>query len=330
MSVSSASSASSLDSEVTDFDITTMDQYLEYYLEVDNEQMREKVMAEGFIDLESLLKRDRKWVTQIRTRINKSTTGTPESKDMTTQHEEALWRAVLWAKYTYITQRQLDFAFATDRALDAVYEWFEGLEEELPDTTVATFTTKLNKRTWFESIESFLGAKKGKAGFPLTYVIATSGTLDPTIIDGGQGIPTFYLDLAARGRHNGFFFKADNNTVWRLLESKCRDTEAWHLIARHEPTKNGAGAYRTLHNQYMGEDKRRLLRQAATLIINNSKYDGRNRNYTLDFHISRWTQAFEDLGPDDAPSEARKVELFMNSWQVPGKEHLASIIRTNP
>ena len=75
MSVSSASSASSLDSEVTDFDITTMDQYLEYYLEVDNEQMREKVMAEGFTTWESLLKRDRKWVTQIRTRINKSTTG---------------------------------------------------------------------------------------------------------------------------------------------------------------------------------------------------------------------------------------------------------------
>ena len=183
MSVSSASSASSLDSEVTDFDITTMDQYLEYYLEVDNEQMREKVMAEGFTTWESLLKRDRKWVTQIRTRINKSTTGTPESKDMTTQHEESLWRAVLWAKYTYITQRDLDYNLATYDAIETVYEWYDELEEELSDTTVATFTTKLNKRTWFESIDTYLGAKKGKHGFPISYVVSTTGTIDPGAID---------------------------------------------------------------------------------------------------------------------------------------------------
>ena len=263
-------------------------------------------------------------------RINKSTTGTPASKDMTTKHEELLWKTVLWAKYTYLTQRDVDYQHATRDAIDATHEWFEGLEEELPDTSVAAFTSSLNRRSWIESIQSYLGAKKGKAGVPLTYVISTTGVIDPTTPDNGPGVPSFHLDLASRGRHNGFFWQSDNNTVWRLLEFRCRGTDAWTTIAKYEATKNGTGAYRALINRYMGQDFKLLQRSKATLTINHSRYDGRSRNYTLDKHLNRYRQAFIDLGPADAPSEQRKVELFMNSWQVPGQMHLAATVRSNP
>ena len=147
------------------FNIANMGEFLYYIMGVEDDDMSDKIRAEGYNNMEALLKRDKKWVTQLRTRINKSTTGTPESKDMTTQHEESLWKAVVWAKYTYITQRDLDYNLATFDAIEMVYEWYDELEEELSDTTVATFTSKLNKRTWFESIDTYLGAKKGKHGF---------------------------------------------------------------------------------------------------------------------------------------------------------------------
>jgi hypothetical protein len=133
-----------------------------------------------------------------------------------------------------------------------------------------------------------------------------------------------------RGRHDGHFWCPDNNIVWRLLEQKCRGTDAWTTIAGFERTKNGYQAYLALSNLYMGEDVQQILRPKADIILKHSRYDGRSKNYTLDKHINRFKQAFIDLGPNDVTSEPRKVELFMNSWQVSSMMHLASTIRQNP
>jgi hypothetical protein len=85
-----------------------------------------------------------------------------------------------------------------------------------------------------------------------------------------------------------------------------------------------------LSNLYMGEDVQQILRTKADTILKHSRYDGRSKNYTLDKHINRFKQAFIDLGPNDVTSEPRKVELFINSWQVSSMMHLASTIRQNP
>jgi hypothetical protein len=85
-----------------------------------------------------------------------------------------------------------------------------------------------------------------------------------------------------------------------------------------------------LSNLYLGEDIQQILRTKADMILRHSKYDGRSKNYTLDKHINRFKQAFMDLGPNDVTSEPRKVEPFMNSWQVSSMMHLPSTIRQNP
>ena len=307
--------------------IDDMDDFLYYVLEVDNEGMRELILYEGFRSLRALLRKDEKWVAQSRLNVRKSPVGDPHAKNMSSEHELNLWRAVLWAKYSYITQRELDYNLVTWGSLQRVHEWFQDLEVELADTTVATFTASLNKRTWFESIESYLHAKKGSAGFPLTYVIS-----NPSTVDRDDPFPRedFHTDLATRGRHNGIYWQVDNNMVWRLLESKCRGTDAWSTISKFEPTANGRAAHRALRNHYMGEDIQQTLRTKADTVLKHSKFDGRSRNYTLDKHINRFRQAFIDLGPDDQPTEKRKVEWFLNSWQVPGKDHLTSTVRRDP
>ena len=319
--------ASEASAEIHEMD--NMDDFLYYVLEVDHDGMRELIIYEGFRNLRALLRHDRKWVTQARLNVRKSPVGDPQAKNMSGEHELNLWKAVLWAKYSYITQRGLDYNLVTWGGLQRIYEWHLDLEVEMADTTVATFSATLNKRTWFESIESYLTAKKGAAGFPLSYVI--TNTAD---VDGDEPFPRtkeeFHEDLASRGRHNGIYWSVDNRTVWRLMESKCRGTPAWSTISQFEPTANGRAAHRALRNHYMGEDLVQVLRTKADTLLKHSKFDGKSRNYTLDAHINRFRQAFIDLGPDDQPSDKRKVEWFLNSWQVPGKDHLASTVRRDP
>ena len=307
-----------------------MDEYLEEVLDIDNGDVRTKIIHEGYRSLEVLVKKDQAWVKALRLAIKKSSTGNAASREVTLEHEEGLVMTMLWAKLRYLTQRPLDFDDATADSITEVYDWFNAQEEELSTDTVPTFSPTLNRRDWFESIQSYLAAKKGKAGVPLTYVIMTTGVIDPAAPDLGFGAPTFDEDLARRGRHRGHFWRPDNNAVWRLLEQKCRGTDAWTTIASYEKTKDGYHAYLALSNLYMGEDIQQILRTKADTILKNSRYDGRSKNYTLDKHINRFKQAFIDLGPNDVTSEPRKVELFMNSWQVSSMMHLPSTVRQNP
>jgi hypothetical protein len=233
---------------------------------------------------------------------------------------------LIWAKLRYITQRPLTYTDATADSITEVYDWYNAQEAELSLDTVSIFSPTLNRRDWFESIQSYLAAKKGQAGVPLTYVILTTGVIDPAAPDLGFGAPTFDDDIARRGRHDGHFWRPDNNIVWRLLEQKCRGTDAWTTIAGFERTKNGYQAYLALSNLYMGEDAQQILRTKADTILKHSRYDGRSKNYTLDKHINRFKQAFIDLGPNEVASEPRKVELFMNSWQVSSMMHAPRLL----
>ena len=328
---SNASSDASTVEPGSAFELDDMDEFLYYILEVENEDMRGLIQREGFTSFKAVLRKDEKWVSETRNYIRKSPTADPQARDMTSEQALNLWKAILWAKYAYITQRPLEFNLATRRSMERVYEWYKDLEAELPDTSVATFSSSLNKRTWFESIESYLQAKKGAAGFPIKYVVSTTGAVDR---HNPPAMPVrkddFKDDLAKRGRHRGVFWSMDNNMVWRLLEQKCRGTDAWSTIAAYEPTANGTGAYRALRNHYMGDDVKKVLRTEADTIIRHTKFDGKSRNYTLEKHINRFRQAFIDLGPDNQPTEERKVEWFMDAWQVPGKDHLSANVLTLP
>jgi hypothetical protein len=150
----------------------------------------------------------------LRLAIKKSSTGNPASREVTLEHEESLVKTMLWAKLRYLTQRPLTYADATVDSITEVYDWYNAQEAELSTDTVSTFPPTLNRRDWFESIQSYLAAKKGQAGVPLTYVILTTGVIDPAAPDLGFGAPTFDDDLARRGRHDGHFWRPDNNIVW--------------------------------------------------------------------------------------------------------------------
>jgi hypothetical protein len=161
----------------------TMDAYLQVTLRITNANMREKIMGEGYRSLDVLVKKDKDWVRDLRISIKRSSTGNAASREVTLAHKESLVMALLWAsKLRYLTKRPITYADATLNSITEVADWYNAQEAELPTDSVPTFSASLNRRDWFESIQSYLAAKKGKAGVPLTYVVSTTGgVIDPAV-----------------------------------------------------------------------------------------------------------------------------------------------------
>ena len=120
--------------------IATMDGYLENTLGFTNNGMREKIIAAGFTNLTALVKKPDTFAHQACQTVRKSSTGQAASKDVTMALEEALSRLVLFAKYSYITQRPLAYAEATLANLEVVWDWFSQLEDDPSEDTVPNFT----------------------------------------------------------------------------------------------------------------------------------------------------------------------------------------------
>jgi hypothetical protein len=78
----------------------TMDAYLQVTLRINNANIREKIMAEGYTSLDALVKKDKDWVRDLRISIKRSSTGNAASREVTLAHEESLVMTLLWAKLT--------------------------------------------------------------------------------------------------------------------------------------------------------------------------------------------------------------------------------------
>ena len=97
-------------------------------------------------------------------------------------------------------------------------------------------------------------------------------------------------------------------------------------IEQYDAANSGRQAWLLLQRTYMGLNTQQLLMATAENTLHNIKYTGQSRNFPFDKFVDRLRRAFNDLGPDDQPSEARKVRKLLDAFQVPSKEHLKSII----
>ena len=148
-----------------------LDEYLEHGLEVDNEEMRDRIQTAGFSTLPSLIKRKPDFAHKVCQVVRKSTGGDAEEKDVSVDVEEGMRKLILFARYIYLVQREMEFDLADLDNLDALDAWFDQLKKNEPTETVAPFSDGANKKTWFESVLSYLGVKTGESGVPLLYVV---------------------------------------------------------------------------------------------------------------------------------------------------------------
>ena len=298
-------------------------------LGIGNLGLRTKLRDAGFRNMDSLVKKDSKFTHYACQSVRKSTTGNAEHRDVTMETEERLGKLVLYSKYRYIVQRPMHLNTATLANLDTVEDWFNQLEDDPSEDTVPDFTDSANKKQWFESITSYLAIKKGKSsGVPLLYVVREH--VNVPLPDQGIFRPSPSDEMMLRARHDGHFWVADNKAVWLLLRSKCHGTTAWNTIAGFQGASNGRGAFMALLGQFLGEDVRAVLLRRAEKLLENIRFDNRNRNFSFDKFIGKMREAFLDLGPDNQLTEQRKVNKLMQAFQVPNMTHLDAIVQATP
>ncbi len=308
-----------------------MNRHLEDHLGIDNNYLRANIIRSGFNTASRLINMRSTIVGKIATNVRKMPSGTTGQKHVTVEVEEDLERTAIFSRYTFVTQRQMDFQFATKENLNTLFDWYVQQAEDPSTDTVSKFSDSSNKREWFESIQNYLSEKKGAIKMPLLYVIRAE---DPVVTNPndiwGQAAPDFNEDLRTRARHDGCFWKADNTAVWPFLHSKCHGTTAWTTISIHEKEADGRKAYLSLIRQYMGPDIQRVLACRAEQFLEHAHFDNKSRNFTYDKFVGRMRQAFIDLGPEDKMSEKRKVTKLMQAWQVDNLKHLDAMVTGDP
>ena len=305
-----------------------MNAYLEQTLGIGVQGIRQKIIGAGFTNLDVLVKKDDKFAHYACQTIRKSSTGPAQHRDVTMAVEEHLKQLVKYSKLRYMIQRPMDYPSATLDNLELVEDWFNQMEEDPSEEQVKDFTDGGNKRYWFESIVAHLSVKKGKSGFPLSYVIRENSELPAE--DPGFGLPSLSDEVESRGRHDGYFWRADRRSVWLFLRAKCHGTTSWNTIKRFEGTTDGRGAYLALLGQFMGEDVKQHLLSTAERTLASLRFDNRNRNWTFDKFIGKLRGAFIDLGNTVTMTEQWKVYKLMQAWQVSGLMHLNAIVTSTP
>ena len=304
-----------------------MDAYLEHVLEVENDDMRDLILNNGFNNVTKLVRAKSDFVSKMCSIIRKSGHGDAEARAITMELERYLQMLQWFLKYCYLTNREVTLNEASLDRLEEVSNWQQLLPTEAPDDSVPKFKETLNLKTWFESIENHLRLKVGPSGVPLLYTIREDGLMNRVAF---EAIDDFDEDMATFGRLSGYYWQADNRALWQYIQNKTHGTTAWSVVQPCKPNQNGRTAYRLLKAEHLGEDVFELLRREAENTLSKSRYDGTSRNYTFAKHCSIFREALINMGPEDQYSEPRKVSTFMNTFQVAALKHLDATVSSTP
>ena len=115
---------------------------------------------------------------------------------------------------------------------------------------------------WELSLHNYLMNVKGVSGIPLAYVIRKE------ILDVDDYVFENEVErLIHEAPHEGPAFAADNQQVYRIIQSKLVGTENYEWISKYETSQDGRSTMNTLRTHYdgPGEVKRRIARAEAQI-----------------------------------------------------------------
>ena len=192
-----------------------MGDYFENTLGFTNNHLRGHIIRQGFSSLGALVRKPKDFVSKAAAAIRKL----PGSVGlhMTLEVEETLQHLYLYAKYMYMVQRNapFDLALATPDHIQAVADWISQLDEGPTMESLPKFTNNTKFRFLLEKLHEYLASKTGAAGVPLLYLMREDSAVPNP--DQGPWLPDYATELQQRGRHAGFFYTADNRTLWKAI-----------------------------------------------------------------------------------------------------------------
>jgi hypothetical protein len=167
-----------------------------------------------------------------------------------------------------------------------------------------------NIRTFIDSLDHYMTNKRGIDGVPLAYLVRKD--VDPPNADDdpeAYGQPTFADELIRRAKHEGNpSYQVDNQVLLSVIRKLTVGGFAWSWVSSCARSQNSREAYLQLKTHYLGKSLQDKIQSDADMILENTFYDGKARNFTFEAYCTRLKQAFTDLAEcGDELQESRKV-----------------------
>jgi hypothetical protein len=210
---------------------------------------------------------------------------------------------------------------------------------EAPEVPKITKTLSIIK--WTEAFTDFLHRKIGVRMVPLAYVVREA-VLPPapqplaTNLPHSEQYGSVEGELIARASHAHPLFRDDNSAVYFLLEEATRGTSYAPTIKPYQREKQGRDAWRSLVNQYAGEDKWQSELKRQDELLHNRQWKGQS-NFSLEKFIAQHRNAFVSMRQCaehvtfQLPNERTRVSYLLDAVQCndPGLQAAMAQVRTD-
>ena len=236
--------------------------------------------------------------------------------------------------------RNIDRTMATD-----VYKVYDSLTKDSDadpnndvDNKIPSLKGASNWRSFRDLVMMRLSFIKGKAGFPILYVV--DGTTRTSIRANATRSTASLIDFTdeeifkTRPVHFGRVYKEDNKRVWNVIKSLLMESPAYDHIISFDKAADGRKAWKTLRAFYEGEDFKQRLQDDAFTILNNSIYKGNSNRNNFESYVNKHLKAHKflleagynnGLGMDDST----KIQHLKSGIRFEaGLEHALTTART--
>ena len=167
------------------------------------------------------------------------------------------------------------------------------------ETKIPSLKGASNWRSFRDLVIMKLAQIKGKAGYPVIYVIddtprAAKRKSDPRLEADEVDLSEDDI-FETRPVQFGTTFKDDNRRVWNVIKSLLLETPSYDHIIGCNRTADGKKAWKILQTFYEGEDFKQRLQDEAFVLLNNSIYKGNSNRHTFESYVNRHIKAHKLL-----------------------------------
>ena len=169
-----------------------MQNHLQNTIGIGNMCLRNRLVNQGFTDLDGLATRDKDFVARAASAIRKQ--GGAPGTAMTIGVEEDLSHLHKWAKCNTPVQRNLVCGDATLANIRSVGTWMDQLPDKDTAEEPGKFTTQAKFKVLMEKLTQHLAVCANSAGVPKLYAVKPQAALPAPDDDPGFGLPSFEDD----------------------------------------------------------------------------------------------------------------------------------------
>ncbi len=217
---------------------------------------------------------------------------------------------------------------------------FKSIESEYnAPCQISTVMKKLTVMKWVELLEEYVQKISGVWKIPLSYLNRTVHVAAPvTPFPAGHGMlygdeyDSFHDEMIKCASHTHPMYKANNETLFHIINTALADTEYAASIKQHIRTKDGRGAFLDICLHHQGSNKWKATAEQPDKKLTTMKCNGQSHQFTLAMHIANARMYHNDCLwasqylPVDIPTEPTRVTRLLNSIETRDQFLISAIV----